>query len=111
MPPPPSPPPSPSPSPYYPCADITLFKRYAAATVNKLDRANAAGTGTKRYGEAARGTLHEEASRIGIGALPHGTGGSSLRMVGRGRIERDIVTWYRVGDTETHAESSDGGNA
>jgi hypothetical protein len=105
------PPPSPPPSPYYPCADITLFKRYADATANKLNRANAAGTGTKRYGEAARGTLHEEPSRIGIGALPRGTGGSSLRMVGRGRIERDIVTWYRDGDTETHAESSDGGNA
>jgi hypothetical protein len=110
MPAPPSPPPPP-PSPYYTCADITLFKRYADATANKLDRADAAGTGTKRYGEAARGTLHEEASRIGIGALPRGTGGSSLRMVGRGRIERDVVTWYRVGDTETHAESSDGGNA
>ena len=105
------PPPSPPPSPYYPCADITPFKRYADASANKLDRANAAGTGTKRYGEAACGTLHEEASRIGIGALPRGTGGSSLRMVGRGRIERDVVTWYRVGDTETHAESSDGGNA
>ena len=105
------PPPSPPPSPYYPCADITPFKRYADASANKLDRANAAGTGTKRYGEAACGTLHEEASRICIGALPRRTGRSSLRMVGRGRIERDVVTWYRVGDTETHAESSDGGNA
>ncbi|MET3826683.1 exosortase A [Sphingomonas sp. PvP055] len=94
--------------PYYPGADRTLFVRYADANGAVVDLAVAV-FGSQREGKElvgfGIGVLRAEDRWVRIGDLPDLAGGSSLRIVGPGRIEREVVTWYRVGDTVTHAGS------
>ncbi len=94
--------------PYYPGADHFLFGRYADGRGHLVDLAIAV-YGSQREGKElvgfGIGPLREDDVWVRIGNGPDLAGGSSLRMVGPGRIEREVVTWYRVGDTVTHAGS------
>ena len=94
--------------PRYPGADHQLFGRYADAKGDLVDLAIAV-YGSQREGKElvgfGIGVLREDDRWVRVADLPDLAHGAAFRMVAPGRIERDVVTWYRIGDTVTHAGS------
>lgn len=94
-------------SPYHPGADHVLFGRYADA------RGRAVDLGLAVYGSQSDG---KEMVAFGIGALRADDvwlrvggmadlgGGAVMRVTAPGPVERQIVTWYRVGGILTGSE-------
>lgn len=94
-------------SPHYPGADRTLIGRYADGQGRAVDLA-----------VAVYATQHEgrELVGFGIGAIrendrwvriedePSFARGAPMRMTGPGRVEREVVTWYRVGSILTGSD-------
>lgn len=93
-------------SPNYPGADHVLQGRYADTTGASVDLAIAV-YGSQREGKEivgfGVGPLREDDVWVRVEDLPDLAGGGAMRVRTRGAVERDIVTWYRVGDTVTHA--------
>ena len=92
-------------SPNYPGADHFLFGRYADANGDAVDLAIAV-YGSQREGKElvafGVGPLREDDVWVRVGDLPDLAGGSAMRVTAPGPVERQIVTWYRVGDVLTH---------
>ncbi|WP_010216807.1 exosortase A [Sphingomonas sp. PAMC 26621] len=93
-------------SPNYPGADHILQGRYADARGESVDLAIAV-YGSQREGKEivgfGVGPLREDDVWIRIEDRPELAGGAVMRVLARRAVEREIVTWYRVGDTVTHA--------
>ncbi len=92
-------------SPYHPGADHFLIGRYADDSGAAVDLSIAV-FGSQREGKElvsfGTGALREEDRWVRIGDLPDLAGGASMRVTAPGRVERQIVRWYRVGDVLTH---------
>lgn len=95
-------------SPNFPGADHFLMGRYADAQGRAVDLAVAV---------YANQTEDKELVGFGIGVIRQNDvwvrventaaldGGAAMRMIGPGRVERETVSWYRVGDTLTGSDS------
>ena len=91
-------------SPNYPGADHFLFGRYADAAGDAVDLAIAV-YGSQHEGKEivafGVGPIREDDVWLRVEDLPDLAGGSVLRVSAPGPVERQIVTWYRVGDVVT----------
>uniref|UniRef100_UPI0035CA9F61 exosortase A n=1 Tax=uncultured Sphingomonas sp. TaxID=158754 RepID=UPI0035CA9F61 len=92
-------------SPNYPGADHFLFGRYADEHGDTVDLAIAV-YGSQHEGKElvafGVGPIREEDIWLRVEDLPDLDGGSVIRVTAPGPVERQIVTWYRVGDTLTY---------
>lgn len=93
--------------PNYPGADHFLMARYADGIGAEVDLAVAV-YGSQREGKElvgfGQGAIRENDKWVRIEDLPELDGGRALRMTA-GPVEREVVTWYRVGDTTTGSDS------
>ena len=55
--------------------------------------------------ELILGALREDDVWVRVDDLPDLAGGAAMRVTAPGPVEREIVTWYRVGDVVTHGVS------
>ena len=94
-------------SPNYPGADHFLIGRYVDPQGNAVDLAVAV-YGSQHEGKEmvsfGHGVLREDDIWVRISNLPNLDGGSAIRITAPGPIERQVVTWYRVGDVVTRSE-------
>jgi EpsI family protein len=94
--------------PNYPGADHRLFGRYADAHGRAVDLAIAV-YGSQREGRElvgfGIGAIKENDVWVRVADLPDVAGGAAIRMTGPNRVERETVTWYRVGSALTGSES------
>lgn len=94
-------------SPNFPGADHFLTGRYADAQGRSVDFAVAV-YGNQHEGKElvgfGIGAIRENDRWVRIADLPDFAGGHALRMIGPGRVERETVTWYRVGSTLTGSD-------
>ena len=92
-------------SPNYPGADHFLLGRYADDRGATVDLAIAV-YGSQREGKEivafGVGPLREDDRWVRIADLPDLAGGSAVRITAPGPVERQVVTWYCVGDVVTH---------
>ncbi|CAN5297273.1 exosortase A [soil metagenome] len=92
-------------SPNYPGADHYLIGRYEDAHGDPVDLAIAV-YGTQHEGKEivsfGVGALREDDVWVRIEDLPDLAGGSMIHVTAPGPVEREIATWYRVGDIVTH---------
>ncbi|GGA40201.1 exosortase A [Sphingomonas psychrolutea] len=92
-------------SPNYPGADHFLFGRYADASGDTVDLAIAV-YGSQREGKElvafGVGVLREDDRWVRVADLPDLAGGAAMRITAPGPVERQVATWYRVGDVVTH---------
>lgn len=92
-------------SPNYPGADHILFGRYTDASGDSVDLAIAV-YGSQREGKElvafGVGPLREDDRWLRVADLPDLAGGAVMRITAPGPVERQVVTWYRVGDVLTH---------
>ena len=92
-------------APNYPGADHFLFGRYADAAGDMVDLAIAV-YGSQHEGKEILafgvGPLREDDIWVRVDDLPDLAGGAVMRVTAPGPVERQIVTWYRVGDVLTH---------
>ena len=92
-------------SPNYPGADHFLFGRYADASGYTVDLAIAV-YGSQREGKElvafGVGVLREDDRWVRVADLPDLAGGAAMRITAPGPVERQVATWYRVGDVVTH---------
>jgi EpsI family protein len=95
-------------SPYYPGADHFLIGRYANGQGDAVDLAVAV-YGSQREGKElvsfGVGPLREDDRWVRIENLPMLSGGAVMRVTAPGRVERQIASWYRIGDTVTASDS------
>ena len=65
--------------------------------------------GSQREGKElvgfGQGAIRENDKWVRIEDLPELDGGKAMRMTAPGPVEREVVTWYRVGDVLTPSES------
>ena len=65
--------------------------------------------GSQREGKElvgfGQGAIRENDQWVRIEDLPELEGGKALRMTAPGPVEREVVTWYRVGDVLTPSDS------
>ena len=91
-------------SPNYPNADHFLFGRYTDARGESVDLAIAV-YGSQREGKElvafGVGPLREDDRWVRVSDLPDLDGGSAMRITAPGPVERQVATWYRVGDVLT----------
>ena len=88
-------------TPYYPNADHFLIGRYGDGQGRAVDLAIAVYDSQREGKELiafGQGAIREEGEWIRVQDLPSIAGGSAVRMTRPGPVERDAVTWYRVGD-------------
>lgn len=88
--------------PYYPGADHRLLGRYARGG-DRVDVALAAFADQREGRELVAfgtGVLREEDRWVRVADLPAPAGGSAMRIVAPGPVERIVATWYRVGDMD-----------
>jgi exosortase A len=94
-------------SPYYPGADHYLIGRYDNEAGDVVDLAIAV-YGSQHEGKEivsfGVGAIREDDVWVRIEDLPDLAGGSTMRVTAPGRVERQIATWYRVGDVVTHSD-------
>ncbi|AJP74474.1 transmembrane protein EpsH [Sphingomonas hengshuiensis] len=94
-------------SPNFPGADHFLIGRYADAQGRAVDLAIAV-YGSQHEGKElvgfGIGAIRENDRWVRIEDLPPVAGGHALRMVGPARVERQTVSWYRVGETLTGSD-------
>jgi EpsI family protein len=92
-------------SPNYPGADHYLIGRYENAQGDAVDLAIAV-YGSQHEGKElvsfGVGALREDDVWVRVDDLPDVAGGAAMRVTAPGPVEREIVTWYRVGDVVTH---------
>jgi exosortase A len=90
--------------PNYPGADHFLIGRYGDGRGRSVDMAIAVygsqGEGHELVG-FGQGAIRENDRWVRIDDTPPIAGGSALRMAAPGPVEREAVTWYRVGTTTT----------
>ncbi|MEG3179833.1 exosortase A [Sphingomonas sp. LT1P40] len=99
-------------TPNYPGADHFLMARYADGMGAEVDLVLAV-YGSQREGKElvgfGQGAIRENDKWVRIENLPAMDGASVLRMTapgaGGGPVEREVATWYRVGDRLTASES------
>jgi exosortase A len=95
-------------SPYYPGADLFLIGRYADGQGDAVDLAIAV-YGTQHEGKElvsfGVGPLREDDRWVRVENLPMLSGGAVMRVTAPGRVERQIASWYRVGDAVTASDS------
>ena len=93
--------------PNYPGADHQLFGRYVDAGGNAVDLAIAV-YGSQREGRElvgfGIGVVQEDSPWVRIENLDDLNGGSVMRITAPGPVERQVATWYRVGDVVTADE-------
>lgn len=98
-------PPSDTPwTPNYPGADRFLMARYADAQGRAVDLAVAIYAMQREGKELVGfgiGAIRENDRWVRIDDLPRVAGGAALRMAGPGHVERETVTWYRLGGIVT----------
>ncbi|MDO7844288.1 exosortase A [Sphingomonas immobilis] len=91
--------------PNYPGADHYLIGRYEDGQGDPVDLAIAV-YGTQHEGKElvafGVGALREDDVWVRVSDLPDLDGGSVIRVTAPGPVERQIATWYRVGDIVTH---------
>lgn len=95
-------------SPNFPGADHFLIGRYADAQGHAVDLAIAVHASQREGKELVGfgiGAIRENDRWIRIADLPPMAGGHAIRMVGPARVERHVVSWYRVGDTLTGSDT------
>ncbi|MDB5705051.1 MAG: exosortase [Sphingomonas bacterium] len=94
-------------SPYYPGADHYLIGRYDNGSGDVVDLAIAV-YGSQHEGKElvsfGTGAIREDDIWVRIEDLPDLAGGAAMRVTAPGPVERQIVTWYRVGDALTHSD-------
>ena len=92
-------------APNYPGADHFLLGRYGNAKGDQVDLAVAV-YGSQHEGKElvafGVGALREDDVWLRVADLPDLAGGSAMRITAPGPVERQVVTWYRVGDTLTY---------
>ncbi len=92
-------------APAYPGADHFLFGRYADDAGNAVDLAIAV-YGSQHEGKElvafGVGAIREDDIWLRVEDLPDLAGGAVMRVTAPGPVERQIATWYRVGDVVTH---------
>lgn len=92
-------------SPNYPNADHLLFGRYTDGRGDSVDLAIAV-YGSQREGKEivgfGIGPIREDDRWVRVADLPDLAGGSAMRITAPGPVERQVVTWYRIGDVLTH---------
>lgn len=94
-------------APHYPGADHFLIGRYADAEGRAVDLAIAVYASQREGKEIVAfgtGALRVDDAWLRIGGLADLAGGSAMRVTAPGPVERQIVTWYRIGDTLTGSE-------
>jgi exosortase A len=95
-------------TPNYPAADHFVMGRYSDAQGRTVDLAVALYASQHEGKELVGfgiGAIRENDRWIRIEDMAPVDGGAALRMVGPGRVERETVTWYRIGGTLTSSES------
>lgn len=91
-------------SPYYPGADHFLTGRYADAQGRAVDLVVAVYANQHEGKELVGfgiGAIRENDRWVRIEGLSRPDGGQAIRMVGPSRVERETVTWYRIGGSLT----------
>jgi EpsI family protein len=87
-------------TPNYPNADHFLIGRYMDARGRAVDLAVAVYANQYEGKELVGfgiGAIRENDRWVRIEGLARADGGQALRMVGPARVERETVTWYRIG--------------
>ncbi|WP_448661027.1 exosortase A [Sphingomonas sp. CJ20] len=95
-------------TPNFPGADHFLIGRYADAQGRAVDLAVAVYANQHEGKELVGfgiGAIRENDRWVRIEDMPPVAGGHALRMVGPARVERETVSWYRVGDTLTGSDN------
>ena len=95
-------------APNYPGADHFLIGRYVDGQGRAVDLAVALYDSQHEGKELVGfgiGAIRENDRWVRIEDLPGVAGGKTLRMVGPGRVERVVTTWYRVGDVLTGSDN------
>ncbi len=91
-------------SPNYPGADHFLIGRYADGQGDAVDLAIAV-FGSQHEGKElisfGVGALRQDDRWVRVENLPVLAGGDVMRVTQPGRVERQIATWYRIGDMVT----------
>lgn len=94
--------------PNFPGADHFLMGRYSDGMGAQVDLVLAV-YGSQREGKElvgfGQGAIRENDQWVRIEDLPALDGGKALRMTAPGPVEREVVTWYRVGDVLTPSDS------
>ncbi len=94
-------------SPNYPGADHFLIGRYVDGRGRAVDLAVAVYANQHEGKELVGfgiGAIRENDRWVKIESLSRDDGGQALRMVGPARIERETVTWYRIGGMLTGSD-------
>lgn len=94
-------------SPYYPTADHFLIGRYRDGGGRTVDLAVAVYGGQREGHELiafGQGVVRENDSWVRIDDEAPISGGRTERITAPGPVEREVATWYRVGDTMTASE-------
>lgn len=93
--------------PNFPGADHFVMGRYSDGMGADVDLVLAV-YGSQREGKElvgfGQGAIRENDKWVRIEDLPELDGGQSIRMTA-GPVEREVVTWYRVGDTLTGSDN------
>lgn len=87
-------------SPNYPRADHFVHGRYADASGDTVDLAIALYAAQRDGAEMVGfgiGAIRENDAWVRVHDLPPLAGGSALRMTHAGSVERETVTWHRIG--------------
>ncbi|WP_109807224.1 exosortase A [Sphingosinithalassobacter portus] len=92
----------------YPGADHYLHGRYRDASGATVDLVVAV-YGSQHEGKElisfGQGAIRENDRWLRVQTLPPLDGGAAIRMRAPGPVERETVTWYRIGDTLTSSDS------
>ncbi len=93
--------------PHYPGADRQLQGRYADAQGHTVDLAIAAYANQREGAELVGfgiGAIRENDKWVRIEDLGPVRRGAAMRMTGPGHVEREVITWYRIGDVLTGSD-------
>lgn len=94
--------------PNFPGADHFLMGRYTDGMGAEVDLVLAVYDSQREGKELVgfgQGAIRENDQWVRIEDLPELEGGKAMRMTAPGPVEREVVTWYRVGDVLTPSES------
>ena len=95
-------------APNFPNADHMLMGRYVDGQGRAVDLAVAIYDSQHEGKELVGfgiGAIRENDRWVRIEGLPRADGGQALRMVGPARVERETVTWYRIGGMLTGSDN------
>jgi EpsI family protein len=93
--------------PNYPNADHFLIGRYVDGQGRAVDLAVALYASQREGKELVGfgiGAIRNNDRWVRIDDMPSVDGGAAMRMTGPGRVERETVTWYRIGDLVTQSD-------